>query len=74
MLATMDHCGRRAAHSGMAAVLVVVDLEVPQQLGQVVQPADHGEAVQPLLLQRQDGPLGDRDRAVLADGTESHHL
>jgi len=55
----------------MTAILVVVDGEVLQQLAQVIETADDGDAPEPLVLQREDDPLGDCDRAVLADRAEA---
>ncbi len=55
----------------MPAVVVVVEREVPQQLVQVIQSADDGDAREPFVLQGQDDALADRDRAVFAHRTEA---
>jgi len=66
----MNQRGNRAAQRGMAAILVVVDIEVLQQLAQMIETTDDGDALQPLVLQREDDAFGDRDGTMLADRAE----
>jgi hypothetical protein len=70
LLATVDQRGHGTAQPAVPTVLVVVDLEVPQELAQVVEVADGGDTPQPLLLQSTDGSLRDGNGAVPADRPE----
>ncbi len=67
LLAAMYHRRCCTAQLAVAAVVVIVDHEVLQQLAQVIQSANDWNASEPFLFQGQDNPLGDGDGAVSAD-------
>lgn len=50
----MNHRGHCTFQGGVPAVVVVVDREVTQDLGEVIQAADGGDPVQPFVLHGAD--------------------
>ena len=70
-VAAIDAIGRAPADRRMRPEPVVPDGEVFAEPFEMVESPDEGDTPEPFVLQGLDGPLGDGDGAVLADGAEA---